>query len=76
MFSSMHLGLNSWPGRLLESAAVWCPRDLAVLGGAVFWPVQSDPLSALLECSDHRPVYLDIRIIGNSASSNRADTWK
>jgi 3-phytase len=41
-------------------------RDLAVLGGGVFWPAAGDPLARLVgmepvASSDHRLVYLDVR---------------
>lgn len=39
-----------------------CCRDLRVKGGAVWWPVRADPLSQLLEASDHRPVFLDVAV--------------
>lgn len=44
-------------------------RDLRVLDAGVFWPVQSDPLSALtgvfpFPSSDHRLVWADLRVRG------------
>jgi 3-phytase len=42
-------------------------RDLAVLGGGVFWPADRDPLGRLVRMapevatSDHRLVYVDVR---------------
>jgi hypothetical protein len=43
-------------------------KDLKVLGGGVFWPIASDPLARLVvmspraASSDHRLVYLDLRL--------------
>jgi endonuclease/exonuclease/phosphatase family metal-dependent hydrolase len=36
-------------------------RVFKVVGAAVFWPVQADPAAALLDASDHRLVWTDIR---------------
>jgi endonuclease/exonuclease/phosphatase family metal-dependent hydrolase len=36
-------------------------RGFRVAGAGVFWPVRSDPDAALLEASDHRLVWIDIR---------------
>lgn len=40
--------------------------DLEILDGAVFWPTGADPLSPLLDWSDHRLVWMDLRV-GNTA---------
>ena len=34
--------------------------DLAIVDGAVFWPLTSDPLFGLVSASDHRLVWIDI----------------
>lgn len=40
-------------------------RDLTVEGGAVFWPVKAQvPESTWVLASDHRPVFLDVRVCG------------
>ncbi|MHC5544178.1 endonuclease/exonuclease/phosphatase family protein, partial [Singulisphaera rosea] len=44
-------------------------KDLVVVSGGVFWPVETDPLHRLVRMSpvassDHRLVYLDIRVSG------------
>jgi hypothetical protein len=54
------------PGNL-RADYVLPSRKLRVQGGAVFWPVSSDPLSRLtgtfpFPSSDHRLVWLDVRI--------------
>jgi Endonuclease/Exonuclease/phosphatase family len=54
------------PGNL-RADYVLPSRKLEVLGGAVFWPVSSDPLSRLtgtfpFPSSDHRLVWLDVRV--------------
>ena len=57
---------NPAPGNL-RADYVLPSRDLRVLDSAVFWPVQSDPLSALtgtfpFPSSDHRLVWVDLRV--------------
>lgn len=32
------------------------------LGGAVFWPIGTEPGASLLSASDHRPVYMDLEL--------------
>ena len=54
------------PGNL-RADYVLPSRDLRVLDSAVFWPVRSDPLSALtgtfpFPSSDHRLVWVDLRV--------------
>jgi hypothetical protein len=54
------------PGNL-RADYVLPSRQLDVLGGGVFWPVSSDPLSRLtgtfpFPSSDHRLVWLDVRV--------------
>ena len=36
-------------------------REFTVIGGGVFWPPPDDPDAALVEASDHRLVWLDLR---------------
>lgn len=56
------------PGNL-RADYVLPSRDLRVTDAGVFWPVQSDPLSALtgvfpFPSSDHRLVWVDLRVHG------------
>ena len=56
------------PGNL-RADYVLPSRQLKVQGTGVFWPVSSDPLSRLtgvfpFPTSDHRSVWLDVRIPG------------
>lgn len=37
--------------------------QIGMVKSGVFWPVKKDPLSALLDCSDHHMVWLDIAIM-------------
>ncbi|MFP6874960.1 MAG: endonuclease/exonuclease/phosphatase family protein [Verrucomicrobiales bacterium] len=36
---------------------------LTILGGGVFWPASADPLSSLVNASDHRMVHLELRLL-------------
>lgn len=36
--------------------------QIRVVKSGVFWPVQQDPLAVLLDCSDHRLVWMDIAL--------------
>jgi hypothetical protein len=59
---------NPAPGNL-RADYVLPSRDLRVLDAGVFWPVSSDPLSALtgtfpFPSSDHRLVWVDVRVRG------------
>jgi 3-phytase len=36
---------------------------LAILGGGVFWPAAGNPLSSLVNASDHRMVHLELRLL-------------
>jgi hypothetical protein len=59
---------DTTPGNL-RADYVLPSRDLRVLDAGVFWPVQSDPLSALtgvfpFPSSDHRLVWVDLRVHG------------
>jgi hypothetical protein len=59
---------NPAPGNL-RADYVLPSRDLRVLDAGVFWPVSSDPLSALtgsfpFPSSDHRLVWVDLRVRG------------
>ncbi|GGI43821.1 hypothetical protein BCL57_000153 [Agromyces flavus] len=59
---------NPAPGNL-RADYVLPSRDLRVLDAGVFWPVSSDPLSALtgnfpFPSSDHRLVWVDLRVHG------------
>ena len=56
------------PGNL-RADYVLPSRDLRVQDAGVFWPVSSDPLSALtgtfpFPSSDHRLVWVDVRVHG------------
>ena len=37
-------------------------RDLTVLDGGVFWPESGEPGSEWIDCSDHRLVWLDLKL--------------
>jgi hypothetical protein len=59
---------NPAPGNL-RADYVLPSRDVRVLDAGVFWPVSSDPLSALtgtfpFPSSDHRLVWVDVRVRG------------
>ncbi len=49
------------PGNL-RADYVLPSRDLKIEDSAVFWPVLADPRSALITASDHRPVWVDIKL--------------
>lgn len=56
------------PGNL-RADYVLPSRELRILGSAVFWPVQADPLSSLtgvfpFPSSDHRLVWVDVHVPG------------
>ena len=52
------------PGNLrLDYVLPSCKID--IIGGAVFWPPKEHPMSKLIDCSDHRIVYVDIQIPGS-----------
>lgn len=38
-------------------------RNIGVVKSGVFWPIKKDPLSVLLDCSDHHLVWLDIALL-------------
>lgn len=40
-------------------------RGIGVVNSGVFWPVKQDQLSVLLDCSDHRMVWLDIAVLSH-----------
>jgi hypothetical protein len=48
------------------------------LGGAVFWPLNTDPTFDLIGISDHRLVYLDLQIrpIPAEAVRNLSAAWQ
>ena len=59
---------NPAPGNL-RADYVLPSKDLRVLDAGVFWPVQADPLSSLtgtfpFPSSDHRAVWVDLRVHG------------
>jgi hypothetical protein len=39
-------------------------KNLHIVDSAVFWPTMSDPLFDLVASSDHRLVWVDVRIPG------------
>ena len=50
---------NGAPGNLRVDYVL--PRkNMKILDAGVFWPVTSDPLSALIGASDHRLVWVDV----------------
>ena len=49
------------PGNL-RADYVLPSRDLKIEDSAVFWPVLADPRSALITASDHRPVWVDLKL--------------
>ena len=49
------------PGNLRADYVL--PRnDMKILDAAVFWPTTDDPLSSLVTASDHRLVWVDVRV--------------
>ncbi len=40
-------------------------KNLLILDAAVFWPLSGDPLFPLVASSDHRLVWVDVRVPGN-----------
>jgi len=38
-------------------------RQLRIKRAGVFWPTQQDPLAALVAASDHRLVYVDVKLL-------------
>ena len=49
------------PGNL-RADYVLPSRSLRILDSAVFWPVSTDPLAALVDASDHRLVWVDVHL--------------
>ncbi|MDJ0944031.1 MAG: endonuclease/exonuclease/phosphatase family protein [Kiloniellales bacterium] len=42
---------------------VLASRQLRIKRAEVFWPIQGDPLAALVSASDHRLVYVDVKLL-------------
>jgi hypothetical protein len=51
------------PGNL-RADYVLPSKNLQIVDAAVFWPTSADPLFALVATSDHRLVWVDVRIPG------------
>lgn len=49
------------PGNMRIDYVLPSKRGWSVAGGGVFWPAASDPAFALVDASDHRMVYLDVK---------------
>jgi hypothetical protein len=67
-FDTADFNDNPAPGNL-RADYVLPSKDLRVLDAGVFWPVQADPLSELtgvfpFPSSDHRAVWVDVRVRG------------
>ncbi len=44
-------------------------RQLRIVRAGVFWPTHDDPLAALVAASDHRPVFVDVKLLPGFASA-------
>ena len=53
---------GSNPGNLRVDHVLPSRSGLSPISGGVFWPIPSDPTSALIGISDHRLVYLDLTL--------------
>jgi hypothetical protein len=48
-------------------------KNMKIVDAAVFWPATRDPLSSLVTSSDHRLVWIDVRIPGTHSIHDRDD---
>jgi Endonuclease/Exonuclease/phosphatase family/Divergent InlB B-repeat domain len=48
-------------------------KNMKIVDAAVFWPATRDPLSSLVTSSDHRLVWIDVRIPGTHSIYDRDD---
>ena len=53
----------SFAGGLRVDYVLPSRSGLGILSGGVFWPASGDPLSSLVNASDHRMVHLKLRLL-------------